>query len=361
MGTRHSFVGRAVAFGAMATIAAAASAQVTVPDRPGRPVFHGQQAEPRSPEVTFDTKTGAVSLKVSVQDVNGFFIPNLRRNNFAVFEDGQRQHNVTVEVEHSPITLAVLMEMGGRSQQLNKTLASDAPYIAKPMLDVLGRSDKLAVFTYGDRLQPIIDFDAPHDKWDEAFTGIRQPQFSEANFYDAAIEVLDRLAAVSGRKALLIISTGIDTFSHATFEDLVNKADAANTPVYVIGLGDTVRQSPIDRTSGPLARVDWDTCQRQLERLARVSGGRAYVDANPISVGSIYDDMMENLRVRYVITYVSSQPAAIAKARTVQVKLVDPKTDAPLRIADAAGRRVTARVIAQATYTPSSAATGTSG
>jgi Ca-activated chloride channel homolog len=361
MSTIHSFVRRTAAIGALATIAATASAQVTVPDRPSKPVFHGKQAEQRAPEVTFNPATGAVSLRLSVQDVNGFFIPNLRRNNFAVFEDGHPQPNLTVEVEHSPITLAVLMEMGGRTQQLNKTLASDARYIARPVLDVLGRNDRLAVFTYDDRLHPIVDFDAPHDKWDGAFGSISQPQFSEANVYDATIEALDRLAGVSGRKALLIISTGMDTFSRANFEDLLKKAEAANTPVYVIGLGDTVRRSAIDRTSGPLARVDWETCERQLEQLARVSGGRAYVDASPLSVPSIYDDIMENLRVRYVITYLSSQPAAIGKARTVQVKLVDPKTDAPLQIADASGRRVTARVIAQATYTPSTAATGTSG
>jgi hypothetical protein len=85
------------------------------------------------------------------------------------------------------------------------------------------------------------------------FTGIPQPQFSEANFYDAAIQALDRLAGISGRKALLIITTGIDSFRHANFEDLLKKAEAANTPVYMIGLGDTVRQSTIDRASGPLA------------------------------------------------------------------------------------------------------------
>jgi len=237
MSTINSFVRRAVAIGALATTAATASAQVTVPDRSPKPVFSGQPAAERSPEVTFDAKTGAVSLKLSVQDVNGFFIPNLRRNNFAVFEDGQRQHNVTVEIEHSPITMAVLMEMGGRSQQLNKTLATDAPNIARPVVDVLGRNDELALFTYDDRLHSIVDFDAPHDKWDGAFTGIPQPQFSEANFYDAAIQVLDRLAGRSGGKAVLIISTGIDTFSHADFEGLLKRAEAANTPVYVISLG----------------------------------------------------------------------------------------------------------------------------
>jgi len=70
---------------------------------------------------------------------------------------------------------------------------------------------------------------------------------------------------------------------------------------------------------------------------------------------------MENLRVRYVITYVSSTPSGGAAPRTVKVKLADPKTDMPLRVTDASGLRVAARVIAQASYTPATAAAQTSG
>jgi VWFA-related protein len=337
-------------------LAAASAGQVTVPDRPSKPLFRGEQGAQRSPEIAFNATTNTVTLKLWVEDINGFFIPNLRRNNFGVFEDGVRQRNVTVEIEHAPITLAVLMEMGGRSQQMNKMLANEAPYVARPVLDGLGRDDKLAVFAYGDRLRTLVDFDAPHDTWDAAFSDIAVPPFSEANFYDAALQVLDRLAAVPGRKALLVISTGIDTFSQATFDDVKKKAESANTPVYVIGLGDLARQSVIDATRGPLARVDWAQCERQLETLARTSGGRAYVRASTVSIPAIYDDIMEHLRVRYVITYVPPAPPISATPRTVQVKLVDPKTDEPLRIADASGRRVTAPVIAQARYTPSSGA-----
>src|SRR3954447_26756208 len=218
-----------VAAAAIALVAAAATAtgQVTVPDRPVKPLSSGQPGEPRSPDLAFDPATGTVTMKLSVEDVNGFFIPKLRRNNFAVFEDGVRQHNATVEIEHAPVTLAVLMEMGGRSQQLNKTLASEGPYVARPVLDVLGRDDKLAVFTYDDHLHTVVDFDAAHDTWDTALSRTPAPQFSEANFYDAAIQVLDRLAMMPGRKALLVISTGIDTFSQATFRDVVRRAEAA--------------------------------------------------------------------------------------------------------------------------------------
>ena len=342
-----------VGFLAAATVA---SGQVTIPDRPSKPLFRGQAGDQRSSEIAYSPTTNTVTLKLSVEDINGFFIPNLRRNNFAVYEDGLRQRNVTVEVEHAPITVAILMEMGGRSQQLNKMLGTEAGYVARPVLDVLGRDDKLAVFTYDDRVHTVIDFDAPHDKWDETLSHSSVPTFSEANFYDAAIDVLDRLAAVPGRKALLVISTGIDTFSRATFDDVVKKADAAKTPIYVIGLGDYARQSLIDLARGPLSRVDWVQCERQLETLAKVSGGRAYVRASTVSVPAIYDDIMEDLRVRYVITYMPAVPVSASSApRRVQVKLIDPKTDEPLRITDASGRRVTARVLAQASYSPGTA------
>lgn len=70
---------------ALATVSSLASAQVTVPDRPVKPLFRGQQGEQRSSEIAYEPASRTVTLKLSVQDLNGFFVPNLRRNNFAVF------------------------------------------------------------------------------------------------------------------------------------------------------------------------------------------------------------------------------------------------------------------------------------
>ncbi len=56
-----------------------ASAQVAVPNRPSKPSFQGRQGEQRSSEVNFDPTTRTVTMKLSVQDLNGYFVPNLRR------------------------------------------------------------------------------------------------------------------------------------------------------------------------------------------------------------------------------------------------------------------------------------------
>src|ERR1041384_6308656 len=83
----------------LATATVTAASQVTVPNRPTKPLFHGQPGEARSPDLLFDPATRTVTLKLSVQDVNGFFVPNLRRSNFAVDENGVRPKNATVQVD----------------------------------------------------------------------------------------------------------------------------------------------------------------------------------------------------------------------------------------------------------------------
>src|SRR5437667_8211811 len=77
------------------------------------------QAAPK-PEIRFDPATATVTVEMQVRDPDGHFIPNIHRDNFAIYENGVRQPNAAVEVRHAPVSLAVLMEWGGRYQTLTK-------------------------------------------------------------------------------------------------------------------------------------------------------------------------------------------------------------------------------------------------
>src|SRR4051794_8159764 len=79
------------------------------------------------PEIRFDPATRIVTIKTAVQDNDGYFIPNIRRDNFAVYENGIRQPDPKVEIEHAPVSLEVLAEWGGRYQALNRTLGEEVP------------------------------------------------------------------------------------------------------------------------------------------------------------------------------------------------------------------------------------------
>jgi VWFA-related protein len=249
----------------------------------------------------------------------------------------------------------VLIENGGRSHQLNDSITADAGMLTRPLLDVLDNEDRLGVFAYDDSVRTIVDFETPPDQRNTALGRLPKPRFSEANFYDASLAVLDRLAAINGQKALLVVSTGIDTFSRTAFADVVAKAKHAKVPVYVISLGEIARRRLLSVSSGLLARVDWERCEQQLESLAEASGGRAYLKAGSPDVQGIYDEIIEDLKVRYVLTYAPS--VTTPSLRKVQVAVLDPVSPGAAGSSYTSRRHADARVIAEATYTPTDVAT----
>jgi VWFA-related protein len=279
---------------------------------------------------------------VSVEDPQGRLIPNLHPENFAVYENGERQRDVAVKVAHEPITLGVLLEGGGRYQAVNKILSTEIPYLIRPLGDALIPADKVGTFAYTDTLRTLADFSQAHTALDVVVTGIPAPGFSEANLFDAVAALLERLRPFDGRKAVLLVSTGIDTFSHTTLEDVVASAQRSATPVYAIGLAGVVQRTLVGAT-GPVTKINWEQAKERLTTLARSSGGRAYMRDTEIDVPAVYDDMMERLRVRYALTY--SMSRSDGSATNVRVELIDPKTGGPLRVKDASGKPIVAKVI----------------
>jgi VWFA-related protein len=328
---------------------------VAVPNRPETPLYQGEQGAQGS-EIMFVPATRTVTMKLHVEDPNGYFLPNLRRENFVVYEDGVRQKNVTVEIEHAPLSVALLMEFGGRYHELNKALGAEVPLIGRELLEVVGRDDKVSVLKYDAKLETLADFKQGHEVLDDIFSHLTMPTFSEVNFFDALLETLNRMHDVTGRKAIILVSTGIDTFSKANYQQILEAARSSATPIYTIGLVHLMeRESAIYGTTAPFARIDWPAEEKHLETLAKASGGRAYTLQSDPEIPVIYDDIMENLRVRYVITYVSSNTATVGPPRKIQVELVNPKNGQALKIHDATGKPVAAKIFVQQTYDPSAA------
>jgi VWFA-related protein len=325
--------------------------QLTVPNRPASPLYSGEQGEQGS-EIKFAPSTRVVTAKVHVEDPNGYFLPNLRRENFAVYEDGVRQKNVTVEIERSPATIALMLEYGGRYRELNKSLARQVPEIGSQFLEAIGRDDKVAIFKYNSKLETLADFDHGHEPLDHIFETLKPPEPSEVNFYDSLLDVLHRMRPISERKAIIVVTSGVDTFSKATFAQVLEAARSSAVPIYIISLSHLMELEAITYGSAaPFARIDWRAVEKQLEALAKASGGRAYVVDSEVQIPGIYDDITENLRVRYVVTYVSSNTTT-GPPRSIRIELIDPTTGGPLKIHDAAGKVVPGKVFVQATYSP---------
>jgi VWFA-related protein len=330
-------------------------AQVRIPVRPQTPLFEGQPGKQRT-EIHFDPATGAVTLKLLVQDPNGNFIPNIGRNSFVVYDNGVRQRNISIDIEHAPVTVALLMEWGGRYPALNKSVTQEISRAGHQVLDALGQEDKLALWIYGDALKQVADVTQNHATLDGALYSIQPPSVSEVNLYDALIAACERIKRFAGRKAIILLSSGIDTFSKATFEEALQAVRNSNTPVYVIDMAPTFRamaelRGPAEAT----AALESKKGETQLMQIAQISGGRFYAPESTIDLSGIYDDIMENLKVRYVITYKLPVPVDEHLKHIVRVELVNPSTGGPLQVVDANGKTIRTKVIVEGSYTPSTA------
>jgi VWFA-related protein len=335
-----------------------AAGQVRIPARAPSALFHGDQGK-QNTELEFDPASGVVTLKLLVQDPSGYFIPNIRRENFAVYENGVRQHDATVEIEHARVSLGLLLEHGGRYQLLNKAVTGEVARAALRLLGVLGREDKVAVWTYADTLQEVASFSREREVIEQMFYTFAAPEVSEANFYDAVAAALERMRSVPGRKAIVAVTTGVDTFSKKTFGDLLDDVRGSTTPVYVLNIAPLVRETAaLHGDTGPVARIDWRRAEAELPQLAQAAHGRCYTPHSSFDLEATLDDMMENLRLRYVITYKSSSQTSPGVPRTVRVELVNSKTGGPLEIVDANGKTIRTSVILQDRYTPRGAGAG---
>jgi hypothetical protein len=159
----------------------AAGGRVEVPSRASSPLFKGSQGKQKT-EIHYDPATRVVTIKLVVQDPNGYFIPDIRRENFVVYENGIKQ-NADVDIEHAAASLGLLFEFGGRSQALNKEVGVEAAQAGRQVLDILGPRDKTAVWKYADRVEKLVDFTQGKDAVDSLFLSLETPPFSETNLY----------------------------------------------------------------------------------------------------------------------------------------------------------------------------------
>ena len=241
----------------------------------------------------------------------------------------------------------------GAGSRMNRQMGDEVARAAQQLLDELGPEDKVTFWKYSDQVQKLADASQSRDAVKTELITMGTPAVSETNLYDAILATVAEMRPVRGRKAIVLITSGIDTFSRAHYEDARKAAEESDSPIYVLSLTQVLRRI-LQRQDGPLVTIGWNQVEHQLQETARVSGGRAYTPLDTSQLSPVYGDVMENLKVRYLITYKSNNVDANAP-RTVRVELVDTQTGGPLVIRDANGRIVRATAILQEHYVPSPA------
>jgi VWFA-related protein len=290
---------------------------------------------------------------MSVEQSEVPWLTSAHPDRFVVYEDGLRQRNLNVAVEHTPISVGILLEYGGRYHTLNEIRGENALTAAKDFLQQIGPDDKVAIWKYASNVDQISEWSPPADSLQRTQLDLPAPPVSELNLYDAIIATLPKMQATPGRKALLLISSGIDTFSKASFADAVTEARKAGIPIYVVNLGPLIRSALFLDSSveDPYASLSWRRAESELVELARASGGRMFSPESSLDMTGVYDELLANLRIQYVIQYKSRDSASPGRPRTVRVELSESRSGSPPS-AEIDTKRAHGRVVVEAVYVP---------
>src|SRR5207237_5990077 len=139
---------------------------------------------------------------------------------------------------------------------------------AYAFVETLKPEDYVAVVAYDMRPEILSDFTTDRMKTQEAMQRLRIAAFSESNLYDALVDTADRMSSIEGRKAIVLIASGRDTFSKLTFDKARKGIQQAGVPIYAIGLLQAMRIRA-DAYMGPLARLDFLQADNQMRTFAK--------------------------------------------------------------------------------------------
>jgi VWFA-related protein len=288
----------------------------------------------------FTVNVALVRLDVVVTDGRGTPIPNLSIKNFRVYEDKVEQKIENFQPTEAPMTAVLLMEFSRATCGLmynmcdygSYNLNSDARVLADMFFRGLRPEDWVAVIAYDIKPEILTDFTQDKKNLNEALRRMNVPAWSEANLFDALSDTLDRLQEVDGKKAVLLFTTGLDTFSKSNFDKTLKKVQNADASIYAVSFGAAQRIRGEDRM-GSIARMDFLQADNQLNAFAKETGGKAYFPRFEGEWPTILQDVMANLRSQYSIGYSPSTPPHDGKYHKVKVDLVA-EDGGPLTVKD---------------------------
>lgn len=286
-----------------------------------------QTQEPPDEQGTFriGVAVDQVFLSVTARSVEGGFAKGLTAGDFRVYEDGVEQEIVNVVQEAVPAKVVLLIDASGSTRYSQAEIHRAALRFAQS----LGEEDEVAVITFNDAPRLILNWTSDMERIELALQSIyaKGPTVMNDALY---VTFDDLLKGEDGRKAVILLTDGIDYGSSVSFEEAMDLAVRSEAMVYVASKLEEYWANAIAYRSQysiagkfvPREMTDSYILQvkRSLARLADMTGGRV-LDAQAFgSLMEVYEAVAEELKNQYYVSYVPSNPAKDGRWRNVEIR-----------------------------------------
>ena len=322
--------------------------------KPSPPQTPAQGQQPPQSGVSISVEVPVVTLDVVAATQHGDLIPNLKKENFRVLDNGVPQAITNFGPTEAPITIVMLLEFSSRG--LFDWFAYQATYWAPAFLDNLQQKDWVALETFDMKTRIEVDFTQNKNEVRDAIYHLYFPGFSESNVFDALIETTDRLKDVKGKRSVLVLATGVDTFSKHTLDQTMKALRGSDVPIFCVGL-DRPFNNWIDSQGYMGSHMNSLQGENQLRTFAQETGGFAWFPQFDGEIPDIFRSVAAFLRHQYSLSFVPSSGANDGKFHKVKVELVAPD-GSPLNIVDQKGKKQKYQIFAREGYQATKAGVG---
>jgi VWFA-related protein len=294
------------------------------------------QEKPKEGGVTIAVEVPVVTLDVVATTSNGDLIPGLKKENFVVLEDGQPQTITNFGAGDAPITIVILMEFSSRYYGW---FAGEAKYWTTGLFPNLNQKDWVALVTFDMKPHMEADFTQNKDEVLNAVYHLYFPGFSESNLFDALLDTVDRLKDVKGKKSVLVLASGVDTFSKHTLDQTIKGLRQTDVTIFAVGVDKPISNYlQMHGALGSMREIGLLQAENQMKTFATMTGGMAWFPQFDGEIPGVMRTVADFLRHQYSITYSPTNHAADGKYRKVKVQLVAPD-GGPLTVLDQKGKK----------------------
>ena len=315
---------------------------------------------PAQPKFKNPEGAGDYSLRVDIPEVTvdvgvllektGQFVPGLKPSNFKVYEDGSEQKVIGFKRVEAPITALMLCEFANSNYTYR--FIYDMRNAAWAFAQQLRPQDYVALMTFDMKTQIWLDFTQDKRQLLNAIQSLVIPGFSERNLFDALYEAEDRLTRIEGRKYIILIASGRDTFSKLTLDKIYQKVKSTpDITIFAISTGGALRAMT---EGGPgfnqqLRDIDNLQADNEMKTFAKMTGGMWFNPRFEGEMPEIFGSINAAIRSKYELVYHPSNRKQDGSYRKLRVELVDDEGK-PLKMQDEKKKQLKYDIIARDGY-----------
>ncbi|HKO59634.1 MAG TPA: VWA domain-containing protein [Pyrinomonadaceae bacterium] len=297
------------------------------------PLTIAAQTQTTDTEEVIRVSTKLVTVPVMVKTKEGAYIPQLTKSDFRVYEDGVEQNISHFEDVDQPFTVTLMLDMSDST----RVKLVDIQNAAVAFLDQLKPHDRAVIVSFDSQVMRLTEVTGERKVLSQAIRGINTGRGTA--LYDGIDWVINScLPAVPGRKAIVLLTDGIDTASVRTnFETTIGLANEQYALIYPIqwntpedynsnpSLTDALNNPVYTTPSGEPLRKAFERGTRYLQGLATLSGGRFQFAKSLSELERSFAKIAEELRQQYNVSYYPASRSSASRKRKIKVTVSRPE------------------------------------